>query len=476
LAEQRESFSDSREQSSLPGVSKHSIERSLEESAQLSPEVKRTFTKPEPADHADIEPASHKNIPKSATNIAKDLKEHFSEEKNGSRDDKYSHNAYTPNGSKLGLPRPPQQAHDAGILPVESSELKIRKHPKESERRDFEQELEGEYEQNTEINKPKVLKNSMGAYKLRTSNLPAEKPAQAEGGRELRASRASSRQGSRIDFAESQVEQLQQEEDDIIMMPETDPLELSFHEAAEEGRGVKELSFRKCFEADKYLLGADRRQKMFWLANDTLNLVRPSSKRRSGKKESYCVPELLQERERKFGEELRYVEEQKDRKIQELEHRLRSLQSETLNMKEKIVEQDREIRLIKTASEADSRLNHHNYLEDQNFLFKQKLSSAHRSHKDRSFLDDPTPKQARCLDPEGRLINARHFAPHLAPLASDKQKKLLLKNKELLLKNDDIEIGCMSKHNGQVLVVTFYITPETDVSMTYSIESGDDCL
>lgn len=271
--------------------------------------------------------------------------------------------------------------------------------------------------------------------------------------------------------------QHEHEEEDIIMMPETNPLELSFHEIPEgEGRGVKELSFKKCFEADKYLLGAERRQKMFWLANDTLNLVRPSSKRRaSGKKESYCVPELLQERERKFEEELKYVEEQKNRKIQELEHKLRSLQSESLNMKEKIVEQDREIRLIKTASEADSRLNHHNYLEDQNFLFKQKLNSVHKSHKDRSFLADD-PKQPKCLDPEGRLINARHFAPHLAALASDKQKKLLLKNKELLLKNDDIEIGCMSKHNGQALVVTFYITPETDVSMTYSLESADQCL
>lgn len=47
----------------------------------MSPSINRTFTKPQPADHPDIEPASHKNIPKSTTNIAMDLKQQFSHEK-----------------------------------------------------------------------------------------------------------------------------------------------------------------------------------------------------------------------------------------------------------------------------------------------------------------------------------------------------------------------------------------------------------
>jgi len=46
------------------------------------------------------------------------------------------------------------------------------------------------------------------------------------------------------------------------------------------------MSFKKCFQADKYLLGADRQFKMFNLANDTLNLMKPSghARRPSSKK------------------------------------------------------------------------------------------------------------------------------------------------------------------------------------------------
>lgn len=51
-------------------------------------------------------------------------------------------------------------------------------------------------------------------------------------------------------------------------MPDINPLDMSYHDIGgyeEQIKGNKELSFKKCFEADKYLLGPDKNTKMFWL-------------------------------------------------------------------------------------------------------------------------------------------------------------------------------------------------------------------
>jgi len=78
----------------------------------------------------------------------------------------------------------------------------------------------------------------------------------------------------------------------MIVMPELDPLERSFHE---DEPGNKELSFKKCLQVDDYLVGSNRKQKLFWLGNDTSNLVKPThSRRSSAKKESQIsVPSIL---------------------------------------------------------------------------------------------------------------------------------------------------------------------------------------
>lgn len=74
-----------------------------------------------------------------------------------------------------------------------------------------------------------------------------------------------------------------EEEDDMIMIPETNPLETSFHDlkVTDDDFKSNELSFKKCFEEDKYLFGVDRFSKKYKLANDTLNLIkRPDSARK----------------------------------------------------------------------------------------------------------------------------------------------------------------------------------------------------
>lgn len=75
-----------------------------------------------------------------------------------------------------------------------------------------------------------------------------------------------------------------EEEDDMILLPDTNPLETSFHDLKATDEDFKlqnELSFKKCFEDDKYLFGVDRYSKKFKLATDTLNLIkRPDSARK----------------------------------------------------------------------------------------------------------------------------------------------------------------------------------------------------
>ena len=91
-------------------------------------------------------------------------------------------------------------------------------------------------------------------------------------------------------------------------------------------------------------------------------------------------------------------------------------------------------------------------------MFKARLASVHnKSVKDRSFYDDR--RDPKYLDPQGKLINSRKFSDYFDQLRTEKQKKLLVKNKELLFKSDEIEFGCMSKRHQETLIITFYITP-----------------
>ncbi len=45
-------------------------------------------------------------------------------------------------------------------------------------------------------------------------------------------------------------------------------------------------SFKKCFDADKYLISKDKNNKMFWLENDTTNLIKPVAGRNDKTKDS----------------------------------------------------------------------------------------------------------------------------------------------------------------------------------------------
>ena len=92
------------------------------------------------------------------------------------------------------------------------------------------------------------------------------------------------------------------------MMPDANPLEQSFHKInlfEQEPQRPTELSFKKCFEEDKYLFGNDRLSKKFKLANDTFNLRKRSNS--SGKKSkikdsSISIPSILNERNKKYEE------------------------------------------------------------------------------------------------------------------------------------------------------------------------------
>lgn len=82
------------------------------------------------------------------------------------------------------------------------------------------------------------------------------------------------------------------------MMPDNNPLETSYHELAGVDDFIKDnktLSFKKCFEDDKYLFGLERNNKKFWLANDTLSLIKPAASRKQSrnKDSSISIPDIL---------------------------------------------------------------------------------------------------------------------------------------------------------------------------------------
>lgn len=88
------------------------------------------------------------------------------------------------------------------------------------------------------------------------------------------------------------------DEDDLIAMPEINPLEVSYHDIGgfeEQIKENKELSFKKCFEAEKYLLGPNKNTKMFWLEKDSMSLIKPGGTRRNSrnKDSTISIPEIL---------------------------------------------------------------------------------------------------------------------------------------------------------------------------------------
>ena len=57
------------------------------------------------------------------------------------------------------------------------------------------------------------------------------------------------------------------------------------------------------------------------------------------------------------------------------------------------------------------------------------------------------------------LLSNRIMVLDKGTIAEFDTPKNLLKNKELLFKDNTIEFGCMSRKDGQTLLITFYITP-----------------
>ena len=234
------------------------------------------------------------------------------------------------------------------------------------------------------------------------------------------------------------------------MAPEVNPLEQSFHEIKPSSRvseSSKALSFKKCFESDKYMFGNDRQLKKFKLATDTFNLIKrsDSSGRKSRVKDStISIPSILNERSKKYEEEIRYIEEKKNSKITELESKIKVLQTTGEVMKERIVKQEHEIKSIKAYTDIEGSVKKGSIMEDQDIVFRRLSSAQNKSVKDRSFYDESR-RDPKYLDPTGKLMNGRRFSNYFEQFKTEKQKRLLVKNKELLLKNDEIEFGCMSK-------------------------------
>jgi hypothetical protein len=74
------------------------------------------------------------------------------------------------------------------------------------------------------------------------------------------------------------------------------------------------------------MLGANKNTKMFWLEKDTVNLIKTSQRRSSRNKDnSISIPEILSEKDKKYQDELKYIEQQKNRKIKELERKISNL-------------------------------------------------------------------------------------------------------------------------------------------------------
>jgi hypothetical protein len=64
-----------------------------------------------------------------------------------------------------------------------------------------------------------------------------------------------------------------------------------------------ELSFKNCFETDKYILQRqeDKKTKMYWLESDTTNLVKNILvKKEKSRVSKINVPDILDERNKKY--------------------------------------------------------------------------------------------------------------------------------------------------------------------------------
>ena len=115
------------------------------------------------------------------------------------------------------------------------------------------------------------------------------------------------------------------------MMPDANPLEQSYHQIKlldQEPLKPKELSFKKCFEEDKYLFGNDKHTKKFKLATDTFNLKKRSDstgRKSRAKESSISIPSILNQKNKKYEQEIKYLEQKKNRKITELQSKIKVL-------------------------------------------------------------------------------------------------------------------------------------------------------
>ena len=93
---------------------------------------------------------------------------------------------------------------------------------------------------------------------------------------------------------------------------------------------------------------------------------------------------------------------------------------------------------MKAYSEVDGSVKKASILQDQDIVFKRLSSAQNKSIKERSFYGGEGSRDPKYLDPTGKLINSRRFSNYFQQFKSEKQKRLLIKNKELLLKTDGI--------------------------------------
>ena len=137
------------------------------------------------------------------------------------------------------------------------------------------------------------------------------------------------------------------------------------------------------------------------LANQTVNLIKPTGSRRQSrnKPSAVSIPELLNEKNRQHQEDLEFVENQKNVKIRELETKIRVLENEGSRMKQNLAEKDVELRHLRTASEMEqSGVRRNTLLQDQDHLFrkqkeeKRMAQTEFRSNKDRSIYGDSSVK------------------------------------------------------------------------------------
>jgi hypothetical protein len=125
---------------------------------------------------------------------------------------------------------------------------------------------------------------------------------------------------------------------------------------------------------------------------------------------------------------MKYLEEKKNRKITELESKIKVLQTTGEVMKEKLIKQESELKSMKAYSEVDGSVKKASILEDQDIVFKRFTSVQNKSVKERSFYGDAS-RDPKYLDPTGKLINSRRFSNYFEQFKTEKQKRLMIKNK-----------------------------------------------